>query len=113
MAIPLADQHSYATAQHDFRAKVAAAVMDRAITAFSAAPNADAAVQVKRLALANAVLRDVHTYLTPFAWVVITRPALTAVSDLDGTAGDAAIKGILTPAVFDAAAAQLITTTPA
>jgi hypothetical protein len=103
MAIPLADQYSLALTQGDFRARVGAALMATAIVAFSATPLADATQQAQRELLASAVLQNVDTYLTQFAWIVVTRPGLGTVSDLTDTFIATTVEQ-----VFDPAARQLI-----
>lgn len=106
MAISLSEQYSQALGQTDFRARVAAALMNAAITALSAPVGTPpTAAQVKRLKFAAAVIADVNTHLTAVSWVVITRPTLASLDDLKV---DANITTILNQNTFDLIAAQLI-----
>jgi len=103
VAIPLADQYRLALSQPDFRARVGAALMAQAITAFSATALTDQAKQAQRVKLASQVLVDVETWLTQFAWIVVTRPGVTTQDDLSDSFIASTVQS-----VFDPAAQQLL-----
>lgn len=105
MAIPLPDQNSL-IADPEFRARVTAASVTRAIAIFDDTANPDTAVQIKRLFLSRAILSDPTRYVDQFAWWVVTRPGLNSVTDV---ANDTTVINNISNTGFDSIAEIVVT----
>lgn len=112
MSIPLDTRKSMAERDDIFRARIASRVLDVALDAYDNPPVTGVSVtsppttkQDKREKLASLVIQDVMSYVTPFAWWMVSISSYTVPEDITDPQ---IINNIQVTGAFDQIADQIL-----